>query len=561
MGNAVKSLVFSWRSLIVAVLIAVSIPAGGLANDRMVVMPFENRTQLSEYNWVRESFAITLLEMINHPTMRVLGMNERDLAFERLRLSPDDLLTRASMIRVAETARANLALIGEFEVGGEKDSLTIIVSARLIETAEGRLVANKIFSLSGPLASLQEIEGQLAWSILSLRNPTMSETKEQFQQGLSFAPPLAWQSLVKALQTIDQSLRESYLRRAIQEYGNGGGAGRYSRAIFELGTLTYRRGDDAEAARQFRQLRPEDHDYESGLFHLGLASYRLGDFQQMVIALTDLSRRCPVPAVLNNLAVGYLAKGEIASALPLLQRVLASIPASISGSIPEDNSYRFNYAYALWRNGQFEEAIPHLQRVHQQLPQDGELLYLLARSLAATGKDQEASRFDEGARRFLPGYAKWTVDPAAIPPLGRLRHDVDLTAKIPAEAPQAGGQGSNGQIRQRLDEARRHLNRNDEESAKRELDRLDPLDPANAEAALLRAIIYQRRGDADEALRLLRTAVGRDPRLFEAHLLLGRIYLTRQDRARASAHVNQALAIDPASREAAALKQRIEAGR
>jgi tetratricopeptide (TPR) repeat protein/TolB-like protein len=551
MRMVVNRSVFAFKSLLGIILIVVATAVGGEADDRMVVMPFENRSQLAEYNWIRESFSIVLFEMIEHSSMRVLGINERDLAYERLRLNPNDLLTRASMIRVAETARANLALIGEFDVGVEKDGVTVSVSARLIETSEGRLVANKVFNFSGPLANLQQIEGQLAWSILYLRYPSTVETREQFQQQLTIVPPLAWQSFVKAVQTIDQSRRESYLRRAIQEYVTGGGTGQYGAAIYELGLLTYRRGDDAEAARQFRLLRPEDGDYESGLFHLGLACYRLGEFQQMVVALTDLSRRRPALEVLNNLAVGYLAKGEVASALPLLQRVVANGP--------EETLYRFNFAYALWRNGQFEEAVPHLRVVHQQLPQDGELLFLLARSLAATGKEDESRRFDEGARRYLPGYAKWTVDPAAIPGLGRLRHELDLTVKSSGDL--GVRNDLTGQIRQRLDGARRHLAGNDESAAQLELDRLEQLDPGNAEAAYLRALIHQRHGETDEALGLLRTAVGRDPRLFEAHLLLGRLYLARQDRARASAHANQALAIDPASREAAALKQRIELGR
>lgn len=558
MRIAVKQAGLSVRNLLAAILITMALWIGGQANDRLVVMPFENRSQLAEYNWIRDSFSIALLEMIDHQSIRVLGVNERDLAFERLRLNPNDLLTRASMIRVAETARANLALIGEFDVGGEKDGVTVSISARLIETAEGRLVANKVFNFSGPLANLQQIEGQLAWSILYLRHPLTVESKEQFLQQVAIAPPLAWQSFMKAVQTFDPARRESYLRRAIQEYLSGGGsAGQYGAAIYELGMLTYRRGDDREAARQFRLLRPEDHDYESGLFHLGLAAYRLGDYPLMVTALTDLSRRRPALEVLNNLAVGYLAKGEVAAALPLLQRVVANGP--------DESLYRFNFAYALWRDGQFEEAIPHLRVVHQQTPQgasqDGEVLFLLARALASTGKEDDARPFDEGARRFLPGYAKWTVDPTAIPHLGRLRHDLDLTGKIVVERPEGSRSDLSGQIRQRLDGVRRHLAKNDESAAQLELDRLEQLDPANAEAAYLRALIHQRHGETDQALGMLRTAVGRDPRLFEAHLLLGRIYYARQDRARASAHTNQALAIDPASREAAALKQRIEAGR
>ncbi|MFN7622699.1 MAG: hypothetical protein ACK5RS_06080, partial [Acidobacteriota bacterium] len=103
---AVNRSLRSARSLLAAILFAAAAGVAGQANDRLVVMPFENRSQLAEYNWIRDSFSIALLEMIDHRSMRVLALNERDLAFEKLRLNPNDLLTRASMIRVAETARA-----------------------------------------------------------------------------------------------------------------------------------------------------------------------------------------------------------------------------------------------------------------------------------------------------------------------------------------------------------------------------------------------------------------------------------------------------------------------
>lgn len=172
-----------------------------VAADRIVVMPFENRSQMGEYNWIRESFPIIVSEVLDAPGIYVLSTGERNLAFDRLRLSPNDLLTRASMIRVAEAAQANLALIGEFDIGGEKDGVTIAVTARLVETTEGRLVANKVFNFSGPLSNLQQIQGQLAWNILYLRNPSLPYTKDQFVRKATSAPPLAYQSYVKAVQT------------------------------------------------------------------------------------------------------------------------------------------------------------------------------------------------------------------------------------------------------------------------------------------------------------------------------------------------------------------------
>ncbi|NBO67174.1 MAG: hypothetical protein EBU88_20405, partial [Acidobacteria bacterium] len=169
-------------------LVLAGIAPVAVAGDRLVVLPFENRSQQAGYNWVRDSFVVTLAEVINQPELVVVPVSERDLAYERIRLNPQDLLTRASMLRVAETAQANLALIGEFDISGEGSDVTISVAARLIEAAAGRLVANKVYNFSGPLADLQQIQGQLAWRVASQRDPSLTETREQFVGRLSVVP-------------------------------------------------------------------------------------------------------------------------------------------------------------------------------------------------------------------------------------------------------------------------------------------------------------------------------------------------------------------------------------
>ena len=538
----------------ILMMILVPVAARGEAGDRIVVMPFENRSQLDEYNWIRESFSIHLGGIVDIPGFYVLSQGERDLAFERLRLNPSDLLTRASMIRVAEAGGANLALIGEYDIGGEKAEATISIRARLIETNEGRLVANRVFNFSGPLDKLQQIQGQLAWSVIYLRDPAISYTKEQFIDRSTTAPPGAYQSYIKAVQTIDRKLRESYLRRAVQEYENSGETGHYGAAIYELGLLTFREANDAEAVRLFRQLDRSDPQYEQGLFCLGLAGYRMGDYEQAITALTELSVAWPVPEVLNNLGIAKLAKGSIGEALPLLQRAVANRP--------EDPVYRFNYGYGLWRAGQMAEAAPHLRMMIEQSPRDGEALFLLAKSLGGAGETTESARIENEAKRYLPGFAKWTVDPAAIPVLGRLKHDYDPAAESVGPVGPAGPAGDTAMtMAEGLTRVRRLIAQNDYAAAGAELGNLRQMDAENGEILYLRAVIDQQRGDADSALSLLQAAVARDPGLFDAHLLLGRLYLARNDRVRAMAHANRAAAIDPASREAAALRKQIEIGR
>ncbi len=531
--------------------------ASQAAPDTVVVMPFENRSQMGKYNWIRESFAILLDDVLDVPGISVISTDERNLAFEKLRLSPNDLLTRAAMIRVAGTAQANLALVGEFDIGEDKESTTIAITARLIETREGRLVGNKVFNYSGPLADLQQWQGQLAWNIVYERNPSLPYSKDQMIRRARKVPPLAYESFIKGIQTRDPKLREQFLRRAIQEYERAGEAGRFAQAIYELGLLNYRQANFAEAVKRFKELDKNDDDYSESLFYLGLASHKAGDNNEALAAFEKLAEAAPLLEVVNNAGAVALAKGENEKALQLLRRALANNP--------NDAVYRFNYGYALWRNQKFAEAAEHLRVIAKANPRDGEAQFLLAKSLTAAGQQAEAAQADNEAKRHLPNYAKWSVAPDKMPPLARLKEDFNRAAFYKMERQQQAASSrppaQQTPIRQSLDRARQLISAGNDAEGLNELQRALAIDSANAEAYFLRGIIYQRRGQTESAISALQTAVSWSPRMIEAHIVLGRLYLVRGDRAQALAHCRQAIGIDPQNRDAIALKQQIETGR
>ncbi len=534
---------------------ALSGRAGAVAGDRIMVLPFENRSQRGDYNWIRESFPIQMAEALEVPGIEVLSSGERNQAFERMRLNPEDLLTRAAMIRLAEAARANLALIGEFDIGGEKDAVTIAVTARLVETTEGRLVANRVFNFSGPLSELQQMQGQLAWNLLYLRNPSLPYTKEQLVARATVAPPLAYQSYVKAVLTADRKLRESFLRRAIQEFDASGAPGHFGAAIFELGLLNYRQGSDSDALAQLAQLNPSDRHFDEGLFIAGLSAWRSSNYELMAERLNALAAARPHPAVFNNLGLAELMRGNLQAGLSSLLKAAANAPA--------DAILQFNYGYALWRNGQAEEAIIRLRQAVQANPRDGEALYLLAKCLAATGREAEAAKADNEARHHLQSYAKWEVDPQSIPPLGRLKQDFDVVRSAGAGRVAESGGPLLPQmlLRQRLDRARGLLDRQEDGAALTEVEAVIAAEGNNAEAHYLRGLIHLRRGEGEAALSALQSAVTWDPRRLDAHLELGRLYLARNDQARALSHINQVLAIDARNRVALTLRRQIETSR
>src|SRR5262245_8963105 len=64
--------------------------AQAIAPDSVVVMPFENRSQMAKYNWIRDSFAILLGDVLDVPGISVLSVDERNMAFDKMNLSPSD---------------------------------------------------------------------------------------------------------------------------------------------------------------------------------------------------------------------------------------------------------------------------------------------------------------------------------------------------------------------------------------------------------------------------------------------------------------------------------------
>src|SRR5437762_10639331 len=86
------------------------------AADVVMVLPFENTSNRAEYNWVGESFADALAELLNRPGLIVVSSDERDLAYQSLHLPETVIPSRATAIKLARQAKASLIVIGSYSV-------------------------------------------------------------------------------------------------------------------------------------------------------------------------------------------------------------------------------------------------------------------------------------------------------------------------------------------------------------------------------------------------------------------------------------------------------------
>src|ERR1043165_7016915 len=86
------------------------------AADIGMVLPFENTSNRAEYNWVGESFADALVELLNKPGLIVVSSDERDLAYQSLGLPETVIPSRATAIKLARQAKATMIVIGSYSV-------------------------------------------------------------------------------------------------------------------------------------------------------------------------------------------------------------------------------------------------------------------------------------------------------------------------------------------------------------------------------------------------------------------------------------------------------------
>src|SRR4026209_1874409 len=102
--------------LLAAPLFLSSVQAQNPVADSVMVLPFANTSNRPEYNWVGESFADALAELLNKPGLIVVTSDERELAYQQLRLPETVIPSRATAIKLARQAKASIIVIGSYTV-------------------------------------------------------------------------------------------------------------------------------------------------------------------------------------------------------------------------------------------------------------------------------------------------------------------------------------------------------------------------------------------------------------------------------------------------------------
>lgn len=553
------------------------------ASDVVIVLPFENVTNQREFNWVGESFADSLADLLKVPGLTVVTSDERELAYQRLGLRPTILPSRATAIKIAREARATLVVLGTYEITPAQDESTVATvrgSARVVRINEGRLTgvtmpdgrwATHEYFFGDALVNLQTMQGKLAFQILVERDRALPVAQNEILQKATKVPPKAFESYVKGAMTdaSDKEKKSAYLQNAIREYGRANAGAVYPQATFELGRLYYDQGDWKRAAEHFSMLQKKDPHYAEAAFYAALSYWRDSDMVRALGALMPLSSDMPLTSIYNNVGAistqAARAERDAKERERLLQQAITFLGRAAE-STPDDPTVRYNYAYALLLTGKYAEAADRLRPVIANNPRDGEALFLFAKALERAGQTEPASVNDNEARKFLPQYAKVQLEWQKSQNISginlRLYQEFNLPDYINAirdqEPPADAAKGATTE--DLLAKARELYAAGRDEEALPELRRVVMIEPMNAEAYLLTGRIYQRRGELETAINQLKTSIFWDPKLIDAHVLLGRIFFEKGDRAMALSYARSAMQIDPNNQEALALRRQVEVG-
>ena len=562
--------------------------------DVVMVLPFENTSKpfRPEYNWVGESFADALAELLNKPGLVVVSSDERELAYQQLRLPETVIPSRATAIKLARQAKASIIVIGSYNVtpaplvqgqGGEKSPASdgyVQVTARVIKVNEGRNFGEvrdgswvtRQFDRGDALTSLQEIHGWLAYQILYQRDKALPYSQNQLVQEATKIPQKAFEAYVKAVQLpLRSDVRANYLKNALRYYAESLGGAVYPQAAFELGRGYMELGNWKDATEYFSKLQKKEPHYAEAAFYASLGYTKLGDYGRALATVVPLSSDLPLIAVYNNAgAVAVQAARENKNDAERTRLLAQSMDflGQAAKSAPTDQMVNFNYGYALFLSGKYSEAAERFRPVITSDQQDGQAYFLFSKSLAKLGNAEAAAAADDMARRYLrTAYGKWEtewqksgttsgVNVRMRDVLNReevfgLQRETNITAAMgsPSSATQ-----------DLLVKARDLYQAGRDEEALPELHRVVMIEPTNAEAYLLSGRINLRRSDQEAAIAALKTAIFWDPKLIDAHILLGKIFLERGDRGEARKYALSAIAIDPNNQEAIALQRQVTMG-
>ncbi|HEY6360322.1 MAG TPA: tetratricopeptide repeat protein [Vicinamibacterales bacterium] len=470
---------------------------------RQLVVPFENTSRSPRVYWLTEGSAVLLTDDLQALGVPAITRDDRQRAFERLRVPAVASLSHATVIRLSQVVGAAQVVVGSFDLQG--DELT--VKARTIRLDTGRM-SPEIVS-RGPLNDIFGVYGGIARRLA----PNSSVTAEQMAQG---HPPLAaFEQYVKGLLAEAPATKTAFLTQALKLFPG------FQRARIALWDVYTDEGEHQQALAAARQVPSDSRLSRQARFHAALSLLSLNQPQEAFNAFQQLNVERQDPALLNNLGVIQLRRPAGAPG----GRAISYFGQAVNTDATDADLF-FNLGYAYWLDKDLQGAQYWLREAVRRNPTDDAAHYVLGVALQAAGSTAEAAREKELARQLSSTYAEWEAkQPGAntVPRgLERVKTEIDAAASFRVEsAIVASEQRDQRELATfHLDRGRRLFQQERDEEALAELRRVVYLSPYQSEAHLLLGRIYLRTGRPQEAINALKISVWSDPDNAEAKQLL-----------------------------------------
>jgi tetratricopeptide (TPR) repeat protein len=593
--------VFRRSLILLLLLVSGAAHSRAQSGDTVIVLPFENTSGKAEFNWVGESFADSLSDLLAIPgTFHVVSNDRRKIQQQKLRIPLSTIPSLATSLKLAREAHATWLISGRYTIlPASGDTVaTISVRAMIISVNEGRFW-NQGFpdgakipplELTDALGNLQTIQGQLAHKILYFHDGNaLGFSQNEMITRATKVPGRAFEAYVKGLLTSDPTARENYLTNALREYAKVDPEGTYSEAALELGHLFSKQRQYPEAIDAFERVisanqkcheraqadkKPAscgDEAYAEASFYIGMIFWQQGNYETALATMRPLADDLKLTTVYN--ALGAIAvqasraeKKNDAKAAGMLNDGIVFLKKA-SDSAPEDNQVRFNYATALFLAGNMQDAATQLRAAIAASPRDGEAYYLLAKTLESL-KDPLAATIDNQARLNLAAnnrYAELEKEWGKSKTVTSIRLRVQqperkdfVSVIISRNADNVATAPPKDRTQELLDAAKASFKAGDDDAALESLRKIVSSDPMAAEAYILLGKISLKRGDKDQAISQFKTAIFWDNKLVEAHVNLGKIYVDKGDCLQAKNYAASAAEVDPENIDVQALQRLAE---
>lgn len=588
------------RTLFGVVLLAITAGAVRAQTDTILVLPFENTSDKQEFNWVGESFALSLSELLKTTGVNVVSNSERKLIQQRLRIPLTTLPSLATSLKLAREGKATLLISGKYNiVPAQGDTAaTLNVTVKIIRVNEGRFLNEEMpdgrritrdINLNDALGNLQTMQGQIAYQILYQRDKSsLAYSQNDMVVAANKIPSRAFEAYIKGLLTPEPQARENYFKNALRLYTEAAPGGTFADAALELGHLYLgqRKLNDSvdhfervvsayESCRNAARIenkvsRCNDESYAEASFYIGLIRWEQNNYEQALAVLRPLADDLKLTSVYNSL--GSIAvqasrseKKNESNAAALMKEGLDLLKKANESS-PDDVNIKFNYGIALLLDGHLPEAAEQLRGVIAARPNDGDAYYLLAKALGGQN-DPTAAAVDNQARTYLTAgnrYANLEKEWAK----SKTFSDIEMRVEQPkrrdflsvvlsrrSASPVAAAVSETENL---LAQARTQFKNGNDDDALITLRRILASEPMSAESYLILGKIHLRRGDLDQAASSFKTALFWDNRLVDAHVSLGRIYLEKGDCLQVKNYSSSALEAAPDNADALAFKRQAE---